>query len=103
MPREFTWHGDEIVQRATQALIATIDETTKAIADKAEGRVRRRTGDLARSVRTQPAKADRTGVEGWVGFGEFYALFEEINRPYLRPSVDSETPQIVVRLKGKLK
>ena len=73
MTRDFVWHGKERKADLERALKTAIDETTKAIAEKAEARVRRRTGDLAQSIDTMPAEATREGVEGSVFAGEFYA------------------------------
>ena len=97
------WNGPKQFKRIQQALKEAIDETTEAIADSAEARVRRRTGDLSRSIGTAAAEVQGEDVVGAVGAGEFYGLFEEIQRPYLRPAADSEVPRLAGRVKDRLK
>ncbi|MBA3243023.1 MAG: hypothetical protein H0T60_17525 [Acidobacteria bacterium] len=55
------------------------------------------TGFLANSIRATPAKVDSGGVRAQVIVGARYGrrLEEEMNRPYLKPSVEKVRPRFV--------
>ena len=63
-----------------------MNENAEAVADKARSRVRKRTGNLADSIEVIPATITKRGIEATVRAGLYYGLFEELNKPFLRPA-----------------
>ena len=84
--QNFVWRGAEILVQAEAAITDLVNENAEAIADRARGRVHKRTGDLADSIEVIPAKKTKNGIEARVRAGKFYGLFEELLHPYLRPA-----------------
>ena len=82
----FVWRGAEIIRGVESAVVDLVNENAEAIADKASGRVRKRTGNLAESIEAEPATMTKSGIQARVRAGLYYGLFEELNKPYLRPA-----------------
>ena len=101
------WNSDAIIQKVLRAAVPAMDDTTRAVVQNAQGRVRRRTGNLADSIDSEDAQIQGDEVIGAVGVsgkhGVIYGLIEEIRKPYLRPAIDAEGPSLAERLKGKLR
>ena len=82
----FVWKGAEILAGVESAVVDLVNENAEAVADKARSRVRKRTGNLADSIEVVPATITKRGIEATVRAGLYYGLFEELNKPFLRPA-----------------
>ena len=101
------WNGKALLRDVLRAAVPAMDDTTRAVVQNAQGKVRRRTGNLADSIDAEAAEIEDDEVIGTVGVsdkhGVIYAVIEEIRKPYLRPAVDSEGPQLWKRIRDNLK
>ena len=101
------WNGKALLRDVLRAAVPAMDDTTRAVVQSAQGRVRRRTGNLADSIDSGPAEIQGDEVIGAVGVndqhGVIYGVIEEIRKPYIRPAVDSEGPQLWKRIRDNLK
>ena len=100
------WDGKTILKDVLRAAVPAMDDTTRAVVQNAQSKVRRRTGNLAKSIDSEAAEIEGDEVIGAVGVsnehGVIYGLIEEIRHPYLRPAVDAEGPQLVKRIRESL-
>ena len=101
------WNGKALLRDVLRAAVPAMDDTTRAVVQNAQGRVRRRTGNLADSIDKEDAVLEGDEVIGAVGIsdkhGVIYGVIEEVRKPYLRPSLDAEGPQLWKRIRDNLK
>ena len=92
------WNGKALLKDVLRAAVPAMDDTTRAVVQNAQGKVRRRTGNLADSIDKEDAVLEGDEVIGAVGVsdkhGVIYAVIEEVRKPYLRPALDAEGPQL---------
>ena len=101
------WNGKAMLKDVLRAAVPAMDDTTRAVVQNAQGKVRRRTGNLADSIDKEDAVLEGDEVIGAVGVsdkhGVIYAVIEEVRKPYIRPALDTEGPQLWKRIRDNLK
>lgn len=118
----FTWYGDRITERVRDSIRGALEETGREAvkAARAPGRVRRDTDNLAANIEHRVPRA-KNG-EYTLQFGVFadsrgpqlrnqpaveYAFWQEVlpvaGRPYIRPSMDEQVPQMAARIAKRLR
>ena len=101
------WNGKALLRDVLRAAVPAMDDTTRAVVQNAQGKVRRRTGNLADSIDKEDAVLEGDEVIGAVGVsdkhGVIYAVIEEVRKPYIRPALDAEGPQLWKRIRDNLK
>ena len=97
----------KVLADVLRAAVPAMDDTTRAVVQNAQGGVRRRTGNLADSIDKEDAVLEGDEVIGAVGVsdkhGVIYAVIEEVRKPYIRPALDTEGPQLWKRIRNNLK
>ena len=98
------WNGKALLKDVLRAAVpATWTAPLARLPRKAASTVRKDSGDLAKSLTSVAAEIQGDEVVGGVAAGEHYAIIEEVRKPYLRPALDAEGPQLWKRIRENLK
>jgi HK97 gp10 family phage protein len=103
------WRGDEVEARVVAASIAGINLTLARCLALAIPRAPIRTGNLRGSGFIRPAIPALGTVIGAWGFSAGYAAYVELGtrfmaaRPFMRPAMDVEYPQLGRRIRAAMK
>lgn len=97
---------DALLDAIEQASFAALDETARALADKARSShwYRNRTGDLERSTRAVDAEGDlwSGSASSSVSASEPYASYVDARSPILSPAWDAIASQAEARFEATL-
>ncbi len=101
-----TWNGDEVEAKAMAAATTGVNLTLARCLALAIPRAPVDTGNLRASGFIRPAARMGLTVVGSWGFSAAYAAYVELGtirmaaRPFMRPAMDAEYPQLAKRIRA---